>query len=792
MSNSLGFLVTDRDLMAIVIAAVIGTFAAATAIELLRHACRMSGLLRTLWLGVAAIACGTGIWATHFVAILSCELGKSSGYDATVTLLSLIYAVAITGAGLAIACRGHPPWAAPIGGVVIGVGIAVMHYTGMAALRTAGTITWNTGLVAVSVLLAGLFGAASLFTALHRPSIVCRLGGALLLVAAICLNHATGMAAMTLVPDPGVVVPESALSAHWLAVAVVLASLTILFLACAALGLDIRARNLAAREDARLRSLANAAVEGLLICQGDTIVNANHSFARLVGMDETALRGTALSAYLPGVNLRDTRFDGPDELADADLNLADGTAVPVELVVRPVVYGNRPHHAVAVRDIRATRRAEHQIRYLVDHDALTGLPNRTGFNASVDRAIGLAAASGRRLAVISLDLDRFIEVNDLYGEAAGDAVLVQVADTIRTVLDDTQVAGRLGGDDFAVLTFLDQADAGERLADRIIAALRAVDAGVSGRMPIAATLGIAHYPDHAADRTGLLTAADTALSWAKAHDRGGIRRFESTIGADMRERRGLDHQLRTAIAQDAMFLAYQPQMRAGTKAVTGFEVLLRWRDAKRGLVSPSVFIPIAEESGLILEIGTWVLRQACREAVRWSNPLAVAVNVSGSQILDPGFVDQVRDILRETGLAPARLEIEITETALIRDPMRAHETLRGLKALGLSIAMDDFGTGYSSLSNLRSFPFDRIKIDGSFVAAVDSNAQAAAIVRSVIGLARGLGLAVVAEGVETAEELRFLEAERCDEVQGYFIGRPDTIDRFVDLTGRRDAPDLAA
>ncbi len=774
--------------MSNVIAIVIGTFAATTAIELLCHARRVSGCLRPIWLATAAITGGTGIWAMHFIAMLSYEFGVPSGYDVTATLLSLVCAVAATGAGLSLAILSHRRWAVPFGGLVIGLGIAVMHHTGMSALQIMGHTTWDTGLVLVSVLVAGCLAAISLVTSLHGSSVYLRIGGALLLVAATGLHHLIGMAAMTLVPDPRVVVPDGTLPMDGLAIAVGLASLTILLLACAALGLDLRTRSLAAREDARLRSLANAAVEGLLICQGDTIVNANRSFARLVGMDETALRGSALSTHLPGVTLSGARADGPDAWVEAELRLGDGTPAPVQLIVRPVVFGNRPHHAVAVRDLRATRRAEHQIRYLADHDALTGLPNRPSFNASVDRAIRLAETTGRRLAVIRLDLDRFIEINDLYGEAVGDAVLGRVADTLRAVLDDAQAVGRLGGDDFAVLAVCDAVDTAERLARRILAALHEAGARVPDGPPVAATLGIAHYPDDAANRTGLLTAADTALSWAKAHDRGGLRCFEPMMGADMRERRGLDHQLRTALAQDAMFLVYQPQMRAGARVITGFEVLLRWREAKRGLVSPDVFIPIAEESGLIQEIGAWVMRKACREAASWSNPLAIAVNVSGLQIHDPGFVELVREVLTETGLAPARLEVEITETALIREPIRARETLRGLKALGLGIAMDDFGTGYSSLSNLRSFPFDRIKIDGSFVSAVDSNPQAEAIVRSVLGLARGLGLAVVAEGVETAEELHFLETEGCDAVQGHFIGRPATIDQFADLTGRsRDA-----
>jgi EAL domain-containing protein (putative c-di-GMP-specific phosphodiesterase class I) len=257
-----------------------------------------------------------------------------------------------------------------------------------------------------------------------------------------------------------------------------------------------------------------------------------------------------------------------------------------------------------------------------------------------------------------------------------------------------------------------------------------------------------------------------------------FRFFKADMGAQVRERRMLEHDLRQAIARGEMHLAYQPQVQIQSSTVIGFEVLLRWDHPTRGAVPPSVFVPIAEETGLILQIGEWVLRQACREASAWANPLSVAINVSAVQIHAQDLVQLIQEVLVETGLSPERLEIEVTETALIRDPARAQVTLRQLKALGLRIAMDDFGTGYSSLSNLRAYPFDKIKIDGSFVRAVNSNDQTAAIVRSVLGLGRGLGLPVLAEGVETDAELSFLAAESCSAAQGYLMGRPERIDNF--------------
>ncbi|MGQ3241819.1 putative bifunctional diguanylate cyclase/phosphodiesterase [Shinella sp.] len=281
-----------------------------------------------------------------------------------------------------------------------------------------------------------------------------------------------------------------------------------------------------------------------------------------------------------------------------------------------------------------------------------------------------------------------------------------------------------------------------------------------------------------------MSHADTALYRAKADGRGIYRFFESTMGEQVRERRRIEHDLRHAIARgDELSLVYQPQARTVDNKVVSFEALLRWHNRARGIIGPDVFIPIAEDCGLILPIGEWVLREACREAAGWAHPLGIAVNVSSVQLHSAHFAQLVHEVLLQTGLAPARLELEITETTLIRDFNRALATLRQLKTLGVRIAMDDFGTGYSSLSNLRAFPFDKIKIDASFIRSVDGNGQAATIVRAVLGLGRGLELPVLAEGVETAEELAFLSAEECQEVQGYFVGRPKPIAEFRQHTG---------
>ena len=367
-------------------------------------------------------------------------------------------------------------------------------------------------------------------------------------------------------------------------------------------------------------------------------------------------------------------------------------------------------------------------------------------------------------------------------------MLQSVAKRITGVLDETQLMARLSGDEFAILLpGLSNPTVAGRVAEMILETLQAACENPDTDSPISTSIGIAICPDDATDRQALLSHADTALYRAKNEGRATYRFFEASMGAAVRDRRLLEHDLRNAISRSELSLVYQPQKHIVTGDVIGFEALLRWKHPTRGDVSPAEFIPIAEDTGVILAIGEWVLRTACREAATWTRPVTIAVNVSAVQIHNANFAHVIHEILFETGLPPARLELEITETALVRDLNRALATLRRIKMLGVRIAMDDFGTGYSSLSNLRAFPFDKIKIDGSFIKSVNINEQAAAIVRSVLGLGRALSLPVLAEGVETRAEFEFLESEQCDEAQGYLLGKPGRIDEFRELTHGVDA-----
>jgi diguanylate cyclase (GGDEF)-like protein/PAS domain S-box-containing protein len=737
--------------------------------------------MRDVWLGISAISTGFGIWATHFIAMLAFTPGIPSGYNIFLTVLSLIGAILLTGAGLAVSLAPnwrHGPW---IGGAIVGGGIAAMHYTGMAAFEIAGVILWDPVLVITSIVLGAVIGAAALPVGLHGKEEKWKLGGAVLLTLAICSHHFTAMGAVSIIPDPTMEVSEAALPAAWLAVGVAIASFGIVGLALAGLVLDIRDHRRSELEVGRMRDLANASVEGLLVCDGEVIVSVNTSFAALAGLSANHLVGVRLESCFPDKIARANLISGSNRPIETCLRQSDGSMTPVELILRSIDFAGRPHHVVAVRDLQPRKEAEQHILYLAHHDGLTALPNRSHFNDRLDQELA-ALTEGENLAVLCLDLDRFKEVNDLFGHAAGDKVLQAVASRVGAVLGERQMMARLGGDEFAILMpGVTNPVAVSLLAETVLEALRATS-DTPELNDISTSIGIALCPDDSADRQGLLSHADTALYRAKADGRNTYRFFEAGMGSEIRERRLIEHDLRLAIARNELRLAYQPQQDIRNNTISGFEALLRWKHPTRGEISPAVFIPIAEETGTILELGTWVLKTACRDAATWTRPLTVAVNVSAVQLYSPDFVQELHQILLETGLSPRRLEIEITETALVRDFNRALTSLRQIKALGIAIAMDDFGTGYSSLSNLRAFPFNKIKIDGSFIRSVNSNEQAATIVRAVLGLGRGLGLPVLAEGVETQAELQFLKDEDCDEVQGYLLGRPAAIDSFRNLT----------
>jgi diguanylate cyclase (GGDEF)-like protein len=436
---------------------------------------------------------------------------------------------------------------------------------------------------------------------------------------------------------------------------------------------------------------------------------------------------------------------------------------------------------VLYTDISELKRRERKIEHLAHHDALTGLPNRVLFNERLDQALA-RSGEGQNVAVICLDLDRFKSVNDTLGHHVGDILLQEVANRIRETLGEKEIPSRLGGDEFAIIC-PDIKDPGEAtsLAWRLLNSLSQPHTIHDQTVMGGTSIGIAISGQDGDNAETLLKNADLALYRAKTDGRGTFRFFEQEMDLKAQARRMMELALRSAIAREELEVHYQPLVDAHTNQVIGAEALLRWNVPGQGYISPSQFVPLAEETGLISELGRWVLNRACTDATGWDGEIRVAVNLSPAQLRNANFVEGVKEILTRTGLAPQRLELEITEGMLLHNTESNTKMLIELKQLGIRISMDDFGTGYSSLGSLRSFPFDKIKIDKSFIADLAKRPDAAAITRAILTLGRSLGMTTTAEGVETRDQLAYLRAEGCVEVQGFYFAAALTEGNFRDV-----------
>jgi diguanylate cyclase (GGDEF)-like protein/PAS domain S-box-containing protein len=541
---------------------------------------------------------------------------------------------------------------------------------------------------------------------------------------------------------------------------------------------ELQAQNL--RFDAALENMPHGLC---MFDRNECLIVCNERYGEMYGLTgEQTTRGVTLRSILEarvaaGHSPEDANRYIEERLAEVRRNdpyytenaMRDGRVLGVN---------HRPMHdggwVATHQDITAQKRAETQIAYMARHDGLTGLANRAVLLEKMEEALARLRRHGNRFTVFMLDLDLFKTVNDSLGHPVGDELLKVVAGRLSACIRETDTVARLGGDEFAILATADgdQREAAIATANRLLGAVAAPCDLDGHHVNIGTSVGIALAPEHGTDVDQLVKNADLALYKAKSEGRDAYRIFEDAMGVEVRTRRAHQIDLRNALSNDEFELYYQPIVDIQTRQTASIEALIRWHHPQRGMIPPADFIPLAEESGLINQIGEWVLRKACSDALHWPPHIKVSVNLSAVQFRKIGPIDSFCQTLRESGLPPERLELEITESVLLQGSAENVETLHRLRLMGISIVLDDFGTGYSSLSYLRMFPFDKIKIDRSFVHELAKNADCAAIVSAVAGLGRSLRIDTVAEGVETEDQLLLVHAAGCTHAQGYLFGRP--------------------
>ena len=680
-------LVTSYDTVMVIGSIIVAFLASYTALDMAGRVVSCTGRAALCWLFGGGFAMGIGIWAMHFIGMLAMSMPIKMSYSGTLTLLSMLIAIAASIFALWIVCYGELRWPRlSYGALVLGSGVTAMHYIGMAALMFAPDIIWNWGWIVLSVAIALLASGIALWLAFRLRKgngrlMLLRAGAAVVMGFAIAGMHYTGMAAASF-PSWGHTMRHG-IDSSWLAILVAVVTLSIL-------GITLLVSMLDARLQARTSMLASS-------------------------------------------------------LAEANRELAQ----------------------------------------LALHDNLTRLPNRILLEDRLAQAINKATREKTHFALLFMDLDGFKTVNDAFGHPIGDSLLVAVTERMTASITGHYTLARLGGDEFVLLTEIDDPNDVATVADMLVKLIDKPFIISRYELIVSLSIGIAIYPGDGADERELMFNADAAMYHTKNNGRNGYNFFQPSMNTLAQNQLQLINDLWLALEHDELRLFYQPKYTAPSGPIVGFEALLRWQHAQRGLLSPDVFLPLAEKSGLIVSVGNWVINEACRQLRCWHlqgyKNWSVAVNLSAIQFEQASLIDTVIAALETHQIPPRLLTLEVTETTAMRNPDESVRILTALTDLGVHASIDDFGTGYSSLLYLKRLPASELKIDRAFVNELSENSGDATIVTAIVALAQSLNLKVVAEGVETIEQQAFLTHLGCDSLQGYLLAKPIPPERIHEL-----------
>ncbi|MGG1664041.1 bifunctional diguanylate cyclase/phosphodiesterase [Brevibacillus sp. NRS-1366] len=789
------------DSFLVILSYLIAVTASYSALDLAGRVTMSKGKHRLLWLVFGATSMGLGIWSMHFVGMLALTLPIKVLYDIELVVLSVLLAIFVSSIALFTVTRDELRIKdLVISGVLMAAGISGMHYVGMAAMIIE--ITYDSWVVVLSVIIAGTASVAALWLLFYfrkdqsKFAYLYKLGSALIMGAAIAGMHYTGMVAAHFHASEQIMgTMDMQIETGTLAYIIVLA--TFLLLGVTLAGVFINKQfsqkdSVIQENESWYHSLYKNNEYGIIsLDTNDIIINMNPAVTKISGLRLDEYMNQHVSKL--GLHIAWEERDKAKKLYnqvqrnlpksfETVLHHANGSKVELSVMIVPVdIEGEVVGNHIIIKDVTEENSAKEKIKHLAYHDELTGLPNRRKFNQILSETIERSDHDSSTFAVMVLDIDRFKMINDSLGHTYGDIFLQGVSKRITKSAEGYNATiARMGGDEFTIICET-EADGGRaaELAEGMIDALKQPFHLKDNDFYISASIGTAIFPLHGTDAVELLKKADAAMYEVKKQGKNGHLFYTPALDVQLIENIELESDLRKAIERNELVVYYQPQFHAEHNNMIGLEALVRWNHPSKGMMSPGTFIPIAEETGLIYEIGTWVLREACRQMKKWHDEggplIPVSVNLSSHQFHQPNLVEYIKDILEETKLDPKYLELEITESMMM-DPAVSISILEELNKIGARISLDDFGTGYSSLSYLKKFPIHKLKIDRSFITDISKNNNDKAIVATIIAMAQHLKLDVIAEGIETKDQLDILTENDCMEIQGYYFSRPLSAD----------------
>ncbi|MCK6258757.1 EAL domain-containing protein [Fictibacillus sp. KIGAM418] len=757
---------------------------------------KTKGRLRYLWLWGGAITMGMGIWSMHFIGMLAFHLAVPVTYHLPLVIVSIFPAILASGLAFWMVSRSSlKAFQVIFGALLMAAGIVSMHYIGMKAMIVQGGIIYNPWLWWLSAVIAFVTSLAALYLlfSIQQDSGKGKLWmrktvSALIMGFAIAGMHYTGMSSASFTHhEHHLAVPGTSFNPVYLAYAIGIGMLFVLGLVFISLFIDQRFESQVLKSERKFRSVIESANDAIILASSEgIIISWNQGAQHIFGFEKSEVIGQNLQMIIPE-RFRTAHQQGMERYLETNKPYVigktvelegrrkDGCEFPIELSLAAWTEENETYFSSIIRDITDRKKAEQKINQMVYRDSLTGLPNRLLLMDRMEKALEYAEMNQQMIGMMFIDLDRFKIINDTLGHVTGDQLLIETAKRLEGCTDKTDTVSRQGGDEFLVL--LPNTASGEitQKAARILQAFSDPIVIDEQELYITPSIGISVYPSDGKDKETLIKNADTAMYRVKEDGKNHFQFYTPGMNEAQSRKIRLEIGLRRGLKNGEFTVYYQPQFNIHSDELVGVEALLRWEHPEFGNISPAEFIPLAEESGLIVPLGEWVLYEACRQNKAWQEAgypfIRVAVNVSSRQFQQTSLVEAIRRTLEETGLDPQYLELELTES-IIQDSKHAISMMNNLKAMGVHLSIDDFGTGYSSLSYLKLFPIDSLKIDRSFTSNIFADTKDMALVSTIIAMAHNLELKVIAEGVETQEQLQFLQQGLCNEAQGYLFSRP--------------------